>query len=120
MELQGRCSMETEPWIKEVKVMIIRRLVNGEVMEFELTQLEMYDAYEEQQHKFDIQDIDGFFCSYNDDECVQEYGFSRAEIETMYEDMANRMRRYIDKYDCSWNYSRDTAIQEILNERETA
>ena len=100
--------------------MTIKRLVNGEVMEFELTQLEMYDAYEEQQHKFDIQDIDGFFCSYDNDECIQEYGFSRTEIETIYEDMADRMRRYIDKYDCSWDYSRDTAIQEILNERKTA
>jgi hypothetical protein len=100
--------------------MTIKRTVNGVEMEFELTDRELFDAYEEQQHKFDIQDIDGFFCCYDNDECIREYGFSRAEIETMYEDMADRMRRYIDKYDCSWDYSRDTAIQEILNERKTA
>lgn len=102
-------------------VMTIRRLVNGVEMKFELTSRELFDAYEEQQHKYDIQDIDDFFCWCNDDECIQEYyGFSRAEIETMYEDMACRMRRYMDKYDCTWDYSRDTAIREVLDERKTA
>ena len=98
--------------------MIIKRTIYNMEVETKLTQSELLEAFREQQHKFDIQDIDDFFCCYEDEECVQEYGFSRAEIKAMYEDMADRMRRYIDKYDCSWDYSRDTAIQEILNERK--
>ena len=100
--------------------MIIKRNVNGIEMEFELTGRELFDAYMAQQHKFDLEDISNYFFGAEDADLLEDYGFIRAELETMYEDMACRMRRYMDKYDCSWDYSRDTAIQEILKERKTA
>lgn len=100
--------------------MTIKRNVNGIEMEFELTDCELFNAYMAQQHKFDLEDISNYFFGVEDADLLEDYGFIRAELETMYEDMANRMRRYIDKYDCSWDYSRDTAIQEILDERKTA
>ena len=101
-------------------VMTIKRNVNGIEMEFELTDCELFNAYMAQLHKFDLEDISNYFFGVEDADLLEDYGFIRAELETMYEDMADRMRRYIDKYDCSWDYSRDTAIQEILNERKTA
>ena len=101
-------------------VMTIKRNANGMEMEFELTPVELYNAYIAQQHKFDLEDIENYFFGLEDADLLEDYGFIRAELETMYEDMAYRMRRYIDKYDCTWDYSRDTAIQEILNERKAA
>ena len=89
--------------------MKIRRSINGENMEIELTQAEMWSAYEEQQHKFDISDIDAVFD-------YEEYGFSEAEADGIIEEMACRMRRYIDKYDCDLAYARDEAISDILEE----
>lgn len=38
--------------------MTIKRIVNGVEMEFELTDQEMFLAYEERQHYYDVQDID--------------------------------------------------------------
>ena len=100
--------------------MTIKRNVNGVKMEFELTDRELFDAYMAQQHKFDLEDISNYFFGVEDADLLEDYGFIRVELEAMYEDMANRMRRYMDKYDCTWDYSRDTAIQEILDERKTA
>lgn len=89
--------------------MKIRRSINGENMEIELTQAEMWSAYEEQQHKFDMSDID---CVFD----YKEYGFSEAEAEHVIAEMAYRMRRYIDKYDCDFAYARDEAISDVLRE----
>ena len=100
--------------------MTIKRNVNGVKMEFELTDCELFNAYMAQQHKFDLEDISNYFFGVEDADLLEDYGFIRAELETMYEDMACRMRRYMDKYDCTWDYSRDTAIQEILDEHKTA
>lgn len=100
--------------------MTIKRTVNGVEMEFELTDCELFNAYMAQQHKFDLEDISNYFFGVEDVDLLEDYGFIRAELETMYEDMANRMRRYMDKYDCTWDYSRDTVIREVLDERKTA
>jgi hypothetical protein len=96
--------------------MTIKRNVNGIEMEFELTDTELYDAYEEKQHKYDNDAIDDYFCSWDDEDIKEEYGLTRTELEELYDEMSQRMRRYIDKYDCSWDYARDEAINDVLRE----
>lgn len=89
--------------------MVIKRTVNGVEMEFKLTDMEMYEAYNEQQHDYDCQDIDVVFD-------YKEYGFNDIECNDIIEEMAYRMRRYIDKYDCDFAYARDEAINDVLRE----
>lgn len=89
--------------------MTIKRNVNGIEMEFELTRAERWDAYEEAQHEFDKSDIDAVFDR-------EEYGVSESEANDLIDEMAYRMRRYMDKYDCEFGYARDEAIQDVLRE----
>jgi len=87
--------------------MTIKRTVNGIEMEFELTRAERWDAYEEAQHEFDKSDIDTVFDR-------EEYGISESEADDLIDEMAYRMRRYMDKYNCDFVYSRDEAIKDVL------
>lgn len=94
--------------------MKIKRTILGEEEEFELTPDELYMAYREQEHKFDLSDVEDVFNGFDDDELVDMYGRTRDEIKERYEDIAYEMRRNIDKYEMSWQYARDAAIAEIL------
>lgn len=100
--------------------MTIKRIVNGVEMEFELTNLELYNAYAEQQHNFDRLDVLGYLNEFSDEQLVNDYGMTRVEAEMLIDDMADRMRRYMDKYECDWSYARDEAVSEILNENKEA
>ena len=96
--------------------MTIRRIVNGMEMEFELTDRELWEAYEEEQHKCDLSDIDGAFEDLSDADLMEMYGVTREKIEELREAMAYRYRRYRDNYDESWIYDRDEAIRYVLME----
>ena len=37
--------------------MTIKRIINGKPVEIKLTQSEMWDAYREQEHEFDMEDV---------------------------------------------------------------
>jgi hypothetical protein len=87
--------------------MTIKRNVNGIEMEFELTRAERWNTYEEVQHEFDKADIDAVFDR-------EEYGINESEADDLIDEMAYRMRRYMDKYDCDFEYSRDEAIKDVL------
>ena len=87
--------------------MTIKRTVNGIEMEFELTGIELYNAFCEQEHSFDKSDIDCYFDREN-------YNLSEAEVDSLIDEMACCMRRYIDKYDCDFSYARDEAIRDVL------
>ena len=83
-------------------------------VKFELTDRELYDAYCEQRFIFDREDIKGLFDNYEDDELIEIYGVTRTEIEAFYDDAAIEMRRNIDKYEMSWEYARDEAIDTVI------
>ena len=55
--------------------MTITRTINGTAVEIELTAQEMRDAYEEQQHKYDCDDVRTLFNSFDDDDLIEDYGF---------------------------------------------
>ena len=89
--------------------MKIKRTVGNKEMEFELTGAELYDAYQEEQHIFDKDDILNWIWDC-DDEYFAEQGVTKKAMEDFSDAMADEMRRYIDKYDNTWGYARDEAI----------
>ena len=100
--------------------MNIKRMINDTEYTFELTPSEMTSAYYEQQYEFDKLDVETLLDSFDDDYWFDNYGWHRADItQEMIEDMASEMRRYIDKYDCDWDWSRDEAVGVILKRKET-
>ena len=101
--------------------MKIVRVINGVETEIELTDRELWEAYEEEQHKCDIADIDNYFEDYNDEDfayLMETYKVTREKIEELKEAMAYRYRKYRDNYDESWINDRDEAIRYVLMENE--
>ena len=98
--------------------MTIMRVINGVEMEFELTANELWEAFEEEQHKCDLSDIENAFEDLTDDELIEDYGKTLAELEELKEAMACRYRKYRDNYDESWINDRDEAIRYVLMENE--
>ena len=95
--------------------MKIKRNIDGREIEIELTAHEMWDAYIEKQHQFDVEDIEDYFYGCEDDELIEKYLKTGEEIKQLYEAIANEMRRNIDKYDMDWQYAREEAIHQILS-----
>ena len=98
--------------------MTIKRVINGVETEIELTDRELWRAFEEEQHKCDLSDIDSAFEDLTDDELIEDYGKARGELEELMEAMAYRYRKYRDNYDESWIGDRDEAIHNVLMENE--
>jgi hypothetical protein len=94
--------------------MTITREVNGKEVEFSLTPVELYNAFEEQQHIFDVEDVKNYFDGYSEADFIREYGRPGAEIRLLFGEVAYEMRRNIDKYDMDWFYAREAAISELL------
>ena len=98
--------------------MTIKRIINGVEVEITLTDGELWEAYEEEQHKCDLSDIDNAFEDLTDNKLMEIYGKTLAELEELREDMAYRYRKYRDNYDESWIDDRDEAIRYVLMENE--
>lgn len=94
--------------------MKIKRTIDGREYEFELTHDEMYNAYYEQQSRFDLVDVSYYFEDLSDEDIINRFHKTRSEIEPLYEEIACTMRRYIDKYDMDWFYAREEAVTEVL------
>ena len=94
--------------------MKIKRKIDGKEFEFELTDDELWHAYDELQHKFDLDAVDTQFCFYTDEELMNTYQKTREEIRKLYPDIAYEMRRLMDKYDVDMEYARDEAIDYVL------
>lgn len=94
--------------------MKIKREISGKEFEFELTQQELYNAFAEQEFLFDLASVRFYFEDYSDDDIWEEYGRTRQELETCFEDIAVLLRRNIDKYDMSFEYALPTAVSKVL------
>ena len=90
--------------------MLIKRLVNGETMVFELTQHELANAYFEQERNFDKADAR---CEL---ETLLETRLPEEQFSSLTEEIAVRLRRNIDKYDMSWRDAMDEAAGFVLKE----
>lgn len=94
--------------------MTIKRIVNGEELEFELTDNELTGAYFEQQYLFDIQDVRDAVIGWEDDDVIGVYGINMETFLKLSDEMAVEMRRNIDKYDMDWDYAREEAICSVI------
>lgn len=94
--------------------MTIKRVINGMEVEITLTDGELWEAFEEEQHKCDLSDIDNAFEDLTDDELMEIYGATMETIEPLKDAMAYRYRKYRDD-DEGWLDDRDYAIRYIID-----
>ena len=94
--------------------MKIKRTIDGQEFEFELTPSELYDAFAEQQFQYDLSIVRYYFEDYSDDDIKEEYGRTRKELEACFEDIAVELRRNMDKYEMSLEYALPTAVNEVV------
>ena len=93
--------------------MYITRQVGDQIMRFELTARELYDAYIEQEFLFDREDVTTVFENMSDEEIIEEFGKTRKEMEPLYDAIASAKRRYIDKYDWKWQDALEQALADV-------
>lgn len=106
--------------------MKIKREINGQVMEFELTSEELYSAYLEKEHEYDCQDIQDELESYNfNDETRKDffdiYGIPLEKVlsnDELTDDLAYEKRHNQDHYGMNWDSARDDAFKDILSKRK--
>ena len=97
--------------------MKIKREVNGQTVEFELTHEEMRDAFFEQQEAFDAQDIEMLVENFSEEDFIEIYGLSPSVVLENVEEIGSRMRRNIEKYDMDWESARDEAVSDWCSEQ---
>lgn len=97
--------------------MKITRTINGEEVDIELTAEELSAAYYEQEHNFDVQDVQSRFNGeITDSELEEIYGVTPEQItDEVIENIAYEARRNMDKYDMEHPYAIDAAVKDILN-----
>ncbi len=95
--------------------MIIKREIDGKTYEFELTSTEKVDTFYEVRDEFDEEDVLNFFADYTEEE-RKEKGLTDELIDALVPEIAQLMRRYIDKYDMDWEYARYEAVRDVLSE----
>ena len=92
--------------------MTITRTINGEEFTFELTYAELRAAFEEEQRNCDEADVrDAFDDWYPDEEIVELYGVTKAQLESIVPAIARRFRRYMENDD-DWCFARTEAIRD--------
>jgi len=94
--------------------MKIKRTINGVDYSFELLPNELIEAYYEQQEKYDIDDVVNFIECFSDEELQEYYGCSYDECMKYKEEIADEMRRNMDKYDMQLEYAREEALHDII------
>lgn len=96
--------------------MTIKRTVDGKEMEFELTAREMRDAFEEQEHIWDVNSVESYVCSFDDEYYIEIWGITKEQFAALIPDIAYRLRRYVNKYDLSEEYALDEALHDVIAE----
>ena len=96
--------------------MKIKRTVNGQELEFELTAQERWEAYYEQEKIFDTRDCADVIYGMSDEECLDAYEITVEEFRKLLPYMGQEKRRLMDKYDMDWIYARDEAISSVISD----
>ena len=91
--------------------MTIKRIINGKPVEIKLTEHEMWDAYREQEHEFDMEDVRSTLEDIDDDEVPTTL------TDEQIDDAACWARQWMDENDhmaeIRWDIIND-AIKEAL------
>lgn len=94
--------------------MKIKREVGSIPMEFELTDDELWSAFQEKERQFDRQDIEDAIDDLEDEDIEDLYSVSREVLESLFDQMASKKRRYQDEYGMMWTEARDEAIRDVV------
>lgn len=94
--------------------MKIKRTIDGQEHEFELTERELSDAYYEQEHNYDKEDIVNEVESLDVGEIYEFYGVTREQFSSLVPQMAYEKRRLMDKYGRSWDTAVGEAIRNVI------
>lgn len=99
--------------------MIIKRTFESTFMqpqevEIELTAEERRQAYYEQQAEFDATDMQYYLEEIEDSLIDKRISKKKIEkLRSMADELGAELRRNIDKYDMSWEYAREAALQTV-------
>lgn len=94
--------------------MKISRDIDGKTHTFELTNQELYEAFTEQEHSFDCDDVRDFLYAFEDEDLIEQFGVGSEEILESLDDIAYEMRRMMDKYGVDLDYAREEAIRSAF------
>ena len=98
--------------------MKIKRIIDGKEYSFELTSEEMRNAYYEQQHFFDTEDVRSYISDMPEE--FKEYSIQKeSEIldnEELLSRIAYRKRKYVDDYGMLWSVAVHEALKDVLRE----
>ena len=98
--------------------MTITREIDGKQIKIELTDDEVYAAYEVKQFQFDRADMEDYIVGVEEGEDFkEEYGVDYSDAEEHLDELAYKLRRLIDKWDMSWEFAREAALEEWCNEQ---
>ena len=100
--------------------MKIQRSINGMKFNIQLLPDELVEAFYEQQHNFDIEDVVEMGEEFDNEELIEMYGCDYQMILNNKEEIANRMRKYINNFGLNWSEARDDAVREVINKKLTA
>ena len=81
---------------------------------YELTEKEMRDAYYEQEFLYDREGVLYYLDAFDDDELLDMYSKSRAELEACADDIAVRLRFDLDEYEMTWADALPAAVKYVL------
>ena len=91
--------------------MTIKRIINGQPVEITLTEHELWEAYREQEHEFDKEDVVSMWEDMAEDEELPE--MTEEQIETV----ADCVRKWLDANDhiseIRWDNIRDAITEEL-------
>ena len=94
--------------------MKISRTINGQNVEIELTSVEMVDAYRIIQHNSDKADIQDLYYWLDPEDVEESYHITKAKLDAGLDEMANIMRKNIDKWGNARDTARDLAFEDFL------
>lgn len=101
-------------------MMVIKRTFNNTEYSIKLSPEEMTQAYFEQQNIYDIEDVVSYAETFSNEDLIDLCGGTYSEILSRKEEIADKMRRYIDKYGMEWSYAREEAVRDVIMRNKTA
>lgn len=93
---------------------INRIIMPGVKLEIELTPTELCQAYREWQHILDKEAMEDLYLFYSPKEIEEEWHVTRDELDAGLDEMADALRKNIDKYDRPWDAARDKAFNDFI------
>lgn len=97
--------------------MIIKRTIDNKEVSIKLTERELSDAYYEQEHLFDIEDVINALDEREDNE-FEDYCLTKSQVKKDVDEIAYQKRRNINKYNMDWETATSDAINDYLVEND--